>query len=266
MIQQSNIEVVDISKIELVPYNRDKHYAKKFKGIEKEGEKTCTRCQQSKSLNKFSICRGAPFDKNYRCKKCVDELYRISYAKRTGRTIEELKANKESRGKIIDGKKMCSKCKKWKPTNSFMGWGYIKCGLYPSCKNCCSKRSYPYQFKDTKRIKLECMIGYGGCCQCCGDSRIEMLTIEHIRYRGFKHDTYGNTLILMKKLIKLEFPEGYTVLCAGCNQLTRHNKPCIHSQEWLEHYNKKIKPYQYPRQKELNILEKKWAAMNGTGE
>lgn len=191
MIPQSRMsEVVDISKVEFVNSYK---YNKKFKGVEKEGEKTCSKCKQSKLLS------------SYYHSKYLDNNRRSSCIK-------------------------CSKADK---------------------------------FKESRRIKLKCMLGYGGKCVCCGETTIEMLCIEHIKNKRFKLIYESHTITLMKKLIKLGFPKGHTILCYGCNSFTKNGIPCVHSKEYKEYYDENIKPYKYARQKELDELEHKWAVMNG---
>ena len=224
-------------------------------------EKVCNKCKCLKLLEKFPYS-GYTRDSRYSyCKECANNKNHHNYAKRTGRTIEEVKIAKANRAvKIVDGKKRCCKCNQTKPANNFSKDNNAKCGLFPSCKSCANKAINAYAYKETRRIKLICMMGYGGRCVCCGDNRIEMLTIEHIRYKG--HNLiYCQTTTLMKELIRLNFPEGYTVLCWGCNQLTKHDKPCTHSEEWSVYYKKNIELFNYSRQKELDELEHKWGIM-----
>jgi hypothetical protein len=256
------MEVADISSVKFVPHgntgkNIGKQYAKKFKGVEKEGEKTCSKCWESKSLDEFGVNNSRLDGKLSYCKKCINMYERNSYTIDIGKTLKEI----GMKGKIIDGKRKCNSCNKWKLVNGFTNCSNNICGLDSRCIVC----NKAYYYKENRRIKLICMLGYGGCCQCCGDSRIEMLTIEHIRGKGHIL-IYDTTITLMKKLIELGFPEGYTCLCWGCNQLTKHGKPCVHSKEWPGYYNKNILPYNYPRQKELDELEEKYYNMEGKND
>jgi hypothetical protein len=226
-------------------------------------EKICTKCGYLKSLDRFPHSAYTKDGTYSYCKECANNNNHCNYAKRTGRTVEEVQADKANRiTKIVDGKKKCSICNEWKLIRFFSTGGNQRCGLVSSCKSCTSKKIRAYQFKETKRVKLICMMGYGGKCVCCGDSRIEMLTIEHIRYKGYDLIECSTTA-LMKELIRQSFPEGYTILCSGCNQLTRYGKPCIHSKEYQEYCKKNIELHIYAKQKELDELERKWDIMNG---
>lgn len=63
--------------------------------------------------------------------------------------------------------------------------------------------------------RLEGIERYGGRCACCGESRPEFLTLDHIEGRG-----PGDTLRGPKawtRLRRLGWPEGYQVLCFNCN-------------------------------------------------
>ena len=167
-----------MSQINFVPHgNTGNQYGKRFKGIEKEGEKTCTKCKQSKLLDNYrtGICLDG---KGSWCRECENKHMRVKYARITGRTIKELEVDKNNRlVKVVDGKKKCHTCKQLKLVGSFRKNINTGSGLGSNCVSCVNKYTKAYAVKDTKRVKLICMMGYGGCCQCCGYSLIEMLTI-----------------------------------------------------------------------------------------
>jgi hypothetical protein len=221
--------------------------------------KKCTKCLIFKSLSMFDIKNTSKDGKKPHCKRCVSKYY----AKRTGRTVEEVEANKaNSIVKIINGKKVCTTCLQLKSINNFGKYRPLKCGLDSRCRECMKKSVIAHNFKEARRVKLIWAMGYGGKCICCGEKRIEMLTIEHIRFKGYEL-IYDHVITLMKKLISMNFPEGYTILCWGCNELTRHGRPCIHSKEYQGYYKANIQPYRYAKQKELDALECRWKGMNG---
>lgn len=61
---------------------------------------------------------------------------------------------------------------------------------------------------------------YGGsnpACECCGESHIEFLTIDHIDGGGNIHRKEIGSSALYGWLIKNNFPDGYRVLCMNCN-------------------------------------------------
>ena len=72
---------------------------------------------------------------------------------------------------------------------------------------------------------------YGGKCACCGEDRIEFLTIDHINNNGNIHrQTKGlspgtqSYLWLMRE----GFPEGFQVLCYNCNNAKHIYGTCPH--------------------------------------
>jgi len=144
--------------------------------------------------------------------------------------------------KIENGKKLCGDCGQLKLVDCF-NKHYNKIsggGLFKSCIKCKNKAACARNkirgtcMIDSRILKLEFLIAYGGKCTCCGETEIDLLTIEHIRGKG--HELiYGNTNLLIRKLRKLEWPEGYTVLCWNCNLSTKNNRPCPHSKEYKEY-------------------------------
>ena len=69
------------------------------------------------------------------------------------------------------------------------------------------------------RVKALVMNKYGGqFCQCCGESNMKFLTIDHIYGGGTKHrqETHGGRDFYIW-LKKNGFPPGFQVLCYNCN-------------------------------------------------
>ena len=73
---------------------------------------------------------------------------------------------------------------------------------------------------------------YGGCCACCGEKHIGVLTVEHINKNGKQHrrEIGGN---LYYQLVKNNFPKdaGLSILCMNCNWIERHGDLCHHKTE-----------------------------------
>jgi len=68
--------------------------------------------------------------------------------------------------------------------------------------------------------KLIVMMHYSknGKCQCCGESTIEFLTIDHITQRKLLNHLRGfSGRKLYDWLIQNNFPDGFQVLCFNCN-------------------------------------------------
>ncbi len=75
---------------------------------------------------------------------------------------------------------------------------------------------------------------YGGKCACCGESRVEFLTIDHINNDGPKHRaelTKGHESRFYSALIKHGFPACVQVLCMNCNWARRYGATCPHEKE-----------------------------------
>lgn len=77
------------------------------------------------------------------------------------------------------------------------------------------------QRKSGKKLKLEIMTAYGGKCNCCGESNVNFLTIDHINNDGYIHrkeleKTDGGGFYYW--LRKNNFPtDNFQILCYNCN-------------------------------------------------
>lgn len=170
--------------------------------------------------------------------------------------------------------KICKMCKIEKPINEFHMLEKRKYGPYPNCycKECSHIKSKEYREKykqehgiahttewkqnhreaarqhdknRNKRIKLAVVSAYGGICTCCGEHRIEFLTIEHINHDGKEHrEKIGGAghrggFKIYLDILKQGCPNNYTIFCMNCNFATRLGKPCPHQVENQE----KILPF-----------------------
>lgn len=71
-----------------------------------------------------------------------------------------------------------------------------------------------------KQQKIKVISHYSegkNCCACCGENKMEFLTINHINGGGHKHQREIGRGQLYQWLIKNHFPEGFNVLCWNCN-------------------------------------------------
>tara|TARA_S200002703_G_C3795274_1_gene245536 strand:+ start:486 stop:881 length:396 start_codon:yes stop_codon:yes gene_type:complete len=69
-----------------------------------------------------------------------------------------------------------------------------------------------------RKVREAAFAGYGSCCECCGEDNFEFLAIDHVDGGGRKERETMSTYQIAKKVICLEFPEEYRVLCHNCNQ------------------------------------------------
>lgn len=69
-------------------------------------------------------------------------------------------------------------------------------------------------------------------CTCCGETRIEFLTMDHINNDGAEHRRkIGRGNHITYWLRKNGFPEGFQVLCINCNFAKGHYGYCPHEIE-----------------------------------
>lgn len=84
------------------------------------------------------------------------------------------------------------------------------------------------------RIKQKMIVfqHYGLRCSCCGETKIEFLSIDHINGYGNQYVKITNGH-LYTWLIKNNFPRDYRTLCMNCNWGRRFtvNKECPHSKD-----------------------------------
>lgn len=67
------------------------------------------------------------------------------------------------------------------------------------------------------RRKVEAISHYGGCCACCGITRLEFLCLDHIENNGGNHRREIGRQPMARWLKASGWPEGYQVLCWNCN-------------------------------------------------
>lgn len=84
------------------------------------------------------------------------------------------------------------------------------------------------------KVKRRAMDAYGGVCQCCSESILEFLTLDHINNDGNAHRKtlrgVGSGGVLYSMLERQGWPKGYMTLCMNCNW-ARHwsrDKRCPH--------------------------------------
>lgn len=172
----------------------------------------CSRC--NRMLDETHFAKARIDRKKYRnrgfsywCRECASHYYR------------QRKENWKTRF-------LCSKCGKVNITHST----YLLC---PSCRWASAERA--------TALKLATFDTYGGLkCACCGETRIEFLSIDHIAGGGNKHrreitGTCGTRFYGWLK--KNNYPEGYQVLCMNCNFAKGHFGSCPHIKEYREDWN-----------------------------
>ncbi len=70
------------------------------------------------------------------------------------------------------------------------------------------------------RVKHAVVFGYGGKCNCCGETNLVFLEIDHVNNDAKERVAKGEPRRggnLYKWLLRHELPEGFQVLCRNCN-------------------------------------------------
>lgn len=108
--------------------------------------------------------------------------------------------------------------------------GRIERGLCQTCgerplgngKECheCAYTSQQRVNTRARRLRIEALEAYGGAvCACCRCDLRSMLTIDHINGQGnADRKIHGSGTAFYSWLKKEEYPPGFQVLCASCNQ------------------------------------------------
>ena len=126
------------------------------------------------------------------------------------------------------------------------------CSNFPDCANeaaegkkrCprCSSTQAALEKKPSSRarknkrnaeIRAEVVTHYGGKCLCCGEEEFEFLTIDRIEIYDGTGPRSGTALYRWLK--RNGFPDGFRVLCQGCNFVLGHRGHCPHSDLTQKH-------------------------------
>jgi len=86
------------------------------------------------------------------------------------------------------------------------------------------------------RLMNEIIDRYGGKCVCCGETRREYLSIDHVNGNGSKQrrEIGKSSQGLHYWLKQNNYPEGFQVLCFNCNMGKRNYSVCPHDKEVFE--------------------------------
>ncbi len=103
------------------------------------------------------------------------------------------------------------------------------------CAQCKSKNSK--QLKIRKReLKMRIVAAYGGACECCNETNIAFLSIDHINRDGAAHRKqlgFSTAYYLYRFLVLNGFPrDNYRLFCFNCNNGSFWNEGiCPHQNE-----------------------------------
>ena len=83
-----------------------------------------------------------------------------------------------------------------------------------------------------RRLKSTVLSAYGAVCACCGETRPEFLTIDHVEGGGRRHRaTFKSPVQFWKWVVDSDFPENLRVLCMNCNLSFGVYGYCPHQRE-----------------------------------
>jgi len=111
----------------------------------------------------------------------------------------------------------CRKCNETKQDIEFSKNSKRKSGLHTICRQCSRLASKVYRFS----IRYEVLSHYSQGiprCECCKETNLEFLAIDHINGGGSKHIKSLPGASLARHLYFENYPEGYRVLCDNCNR------------------------------------------------
>jgi len=169
-------------------------------------EKQCSKCGQLKDVEEFSPRADGVFGRHAHCKAC-----------RRSRWLQhEKQVNERRRGLYAANEKFRQSsnaaAKRYRERNK---------------QRLSERNRIRYRQMKTTIIKR-----YGGKCECCNESRIEFLVIDHVEGGGTgERKNLSPTGVFRKLLMSEEIMTGYRVLCHNCNSALAYYGYCPHQPE-----------------------------------
>lgn len=168
-------------------------------------DRLCKECDKRKPIDSFPknrIINGYSFAE-YQCKDCL------------ARNRKKIRSDRISKG-------LCYRC------------GKQPISKWTLCTLCFDKRSKPTPESNRKyreKVREKCLAYYGGKCVCCGETKKEFLTFDHINNDGAKHrKQYKGAVALTTWLAAHDFNRAsefqIQILCANCNHAKAYYGGC----------------------------------------
>ena len=142
---------------------------------------------------------------------------------------------------FIYGGKVRSRCRRhWREfTRQYIARNRERVNRYHRDRNARNPEEHRQRQKDlVSRYRLQVLEHYGGTpprCECCGESSIEFLVLDHRDGGGEKHRkefTKGLAgLNTYRWAVKNDFPPIFRVLCHNCNSSYGHYGYCPHQKK-----------------------------------
>lgn len=179
--------------------------------------RTCTKCLRELSDEHFHKSNKRKHPQCAECKRAFQ-----------AKIVAKLKANKictNCRGPVDEGHHICPACRELVLTN------------YHNNKNGMRDTNLARLKKIREEEKLAAFDSYGGRkCNCCGETEIAFLSIDHINNDGAKHRkdiangkyNEGKGIHMARWLRANKYPPGFQVLCMNCNFAKGHFGQCPH--------------------------------------
>ncbi len=84
--------------------------------------------------------------------------------------------------------------------------------------------------RDTiKRDRETVFAHYGNTCDCCGESELAFLTVDHVNGGGNTHRKTLEAPNMYTWLVRNDYPNGYRILCFNCNCVATRVEVCPHN-------------------------------------
>lgn len=135
-------------------------------------------------------------------------------------------------------RKRCNTCRSNTRRQALKASGLCRCGSQPeigqaACRECLAV-SRDGMITWRSDLKADAIAHYGGVCECCQESNLAFLNIDHIAGNGAAHrlEIGGGSTATYKWLRDSSYPVGFRVLCFNCNNGFRLNHGvCPHAHE-----------------------------------
>lgn len=188
--------------------------------------RTCRKCGETKGAEEFvKLGEG----RRNTCKACWTKRATAAYAAKRGSDYS---------AQMIDdapeGMKTCRRCSKVYPnTIEFFHQDKRYRTTQSYCKPCWNE----LHRKWTHQLRVEVLKHYGGDppkCACCGEARIEFLSMDHENNDGAQHRQEikaSGARTIYSWIKKHGYPVGFRVLCHNCNLSRGFYGYCPHEKE-----------------------------------
>lgn len=184
----------------------------------------CPRCERHRLRTDFFKSKSGNGGRSTYCKPCAAEYRKHLRAAGPARKFTELG--------IL---KYCPVCKLIKEAKKHFYWhrelkrktpnragNRDRAGPGGYCIACCAEK--------VKELRKEVIAAYGDRCKCCGETKWEFLTIDHIKGDGAEHrKALKSERSFYFDLQKQGYPQdGFQCLCYNCNCAKGHLGYCPH--------------------------------------